>query len=301
MYAEATAPTASASGDHPRLIIRIDDLGFCHASNLALERVLEEGVCTAVSVIVNTPWIDEAADILRAHPEVSVGVHLTLNSEWRHFRWGPVLPVSEVPSLVDAFGKFYGSRRELMAHQPHLEEVTRELRAQVELARRKGLLISYVDYHMGAAVGCLEFQEAVERIALEYNIGISRYFGETYAPNVYFEPPATKIAKGLELFRGFDQPELYLFVCHPAEHTPELAAMKDMNAFGLENMPAHRQAVTDLLCSPELKRIIQENKIELVTYEALKAEGLHRMKRPFKAEPYADVVAKAKVPAAEPR
>ncbi|MCD6384234.1 ChbG/HpnK family deacetylase, partial [Candidatus Sumerlaeota bacterium] len=198
-----------------KLIIRIDDIGFCHATNLALKRILDEGVVTAVSVIVTTPWLDEAAEILREHPEVSVGVHLALNSEWREFRWGPVMPYNKVPTLVDAFGKFYGSRRELMAHKPRIHEVAQELKAQIELALRKGLKISYCDYHMGAAMSTLEFQEIVERLALEYGIGISRYFGEQDTPNVYSVPPEQKLEEGIKIIDGLSTPGLYLFVCHP--------------------------------------------------------------------------------------
>ena len=73
----------------PRLIIRTDDIGFCHGVNMAFKRVAEQGIVTSASVIVNTPWLDEAVAILKAHPEISVGVHLALNSEWREYKWGP--------------------------------------------------------------------------------------------------------------------------------------------------------------------------------------------------------------------
>ncbi|HEQ60667.1 MAG TPA: ChbG/HpnK family deacetylase, partial [Firmicutes bacterium] len=57
-----------------RLIIRLDDIGFCHAANLAFEKIANEGCVTAVSLMVTTGWLDEAVDMLKAHPEVSVGV-----------------------------------------------------------------------------------------------------------------------------------------------------------------------------------------------------------------------------------
>src|SRR3982751_2931351 len=74
-----------------RLVVRADDFGFSHASNMALERLLKEGVMTSAGVIVNTGWLDETVGILKGHPEVSVGVHVCLNSEWVPYRWGPVL------------------------------------------------------------------------------------------------------------------------------------------------------------------------------------------------------------------
>jgi predicted glycoside hydrolase/deacetylase ChbG (UPF0249 family) len=282
--------SAGAEQGKMRLIIRLDDVGFCHATNMALIRILDEGVATAVSVIVNTPWVDEAAEILRDHPEISVGVHTALNSEWREFRWGPVLAFTEVPSLVDAFGKFYGSRRDLMAHKPKVEEVAKELRAQIELGLRKGLRVSYCDYHMGASVSTLEFQEALEKLALEYNIGISRYFGEMDTPNVYKALPEKKLETGIKIINDLTTPGLHMLVVHPGLNTPEMAAMTDLNVFGLKNMAQHRQAVTDMLCHPRFREAIEKKGIELIDYDELKAEGLHLMKRPFTADKYETVV-----------
>src|SRR5262245_997029 len=117
---------SQAGTNAPRLIIRTDDIGFCHGANMAFKRVAEAGMVTSVSVIVNTPWLDEAVEILKQHPEISVGVHLALNSEWKEYKWGPVTPHDQVPSLVDSFGKFYGSRKELFSHQPKISEVAKE-------------------------------------------------------------------------------------------------------------------------------------------------------------------------------
>src|SRR5688500_12061009 len=127
---QATQPATNLYGDDKiRLIIRADDFGFSHASNMALEKLLDEGVITAASVIVNTGWLDETVAILKKHPNVSVGVHVCLNSEWVPYKWGPVLPAKEVPSLVDEWGHFFGTRAALMAHKPDMDEVEREIRA----------------------------------------------------------------------------------------------------------------------------------------------------------------------------
>lgn len=284
------------SEDRVRLIIRADDIGFCHGVNDAIKRILEEGVVTSVSVMVTTPWLGEAVEIMKQHPEVSTGVHLTLNSEWKEFRWGPVLPANEVPSLVDAFGHFYGSRTELMKHKPKVEEVAAELKAQMELAYRMGLPVSYVDYHMSAAVSTLEFQEEVEKLALEYHVGISRYFGEQDTPNVYKIDPPNKLEEGIRIIESLKEPGIYLLVVHPGTDNPEMAAMTDLNTFGLKNMSRHRQAITDMLCDPGFKEAIERNNIELINYKDLAAEGLHKMKRGFVSEPYDQVVGKALPP-----
>ena len=73
---------------------------------------------------------DETVEILKRHPEVSVGVHVCLNSEWTPYRWGPVLPAKEVPSLVDEWGHFFGTRKDMLANKPDMDEVEKEIRAQ---------------------------------------------------------------------------------------------------------------------------------------------------------------------------
>jgi chitin disaccharide deacetylase len=282
-YAQSQPTTAPAA---PRLIIRLDDIGFCHAVNQAAERILNERACTCTSVIVCTPWLDEAVEILKQHPEISVGVHLTLNAEWREYRWGPVLPYSEVPSLVDEDGRFLPSRQAFFAHHPKTDEVEKELRAQIQLALRKGLPITYLDYHMSTAMSTPELQQVVEKLAAEFKLGIAQYFGETYAPTVYDSAPDQKLAKGLEIIGHMTDPKLYLFVIHPGTNTPEMAAMTDLNPTGVKPMAAHRQAEADLLCNPEFKAAIQRRGLQLVGYRDLCAQGLDHMKRPWVAEPY---------------
>ena len=278
---DATPPLANLYGDDKiRLIVRADDFGFCHASNMALQRLLDEGVITAASVIVNTGWLDETVEILKKHPQVSVGVHVCLNSEWVPYKWGPVSPAKEVPSLVDEWGHFFGTRKDLLAHQPNLDEVEKEIRAQVDLAMRKGLKISYLDHHMGAAVTTPEMRERFVKIARDYGLGISRWYGEVQGPLVYSVEPAKKtdfLVSGLE---NLTKPGLYLIVCHALIKTPEVEVLKDMNITGPKNMADHRQAECDMLCSPRLKQVIKEQGIELIGYDALREKFLSQMQQP---------------------
>jgi len=277
-----------AGTNAPQLIIRTDDIGFCHGANMAFKRIADVGMVSSVSVIVNTPWLDEAVAILKQHPEISVGVHLALNSEWKEFKWGPVTPHDQVPSLVDEFGKFYGSRKELFSHRPKINEVATELRAQVELAKRKGLKISYIDNHMGAAISTLEFQEEMEKIAKEYHIGISRYFGEHEMPTVYNVLPEQKLSQALKNLEAITNGGLFLLVCHVGTDDAEMQAMTDLNTFGPKNMSKHRQAEADVLCSPEYKSALQAKGIRLVGYRELVER--RKMERPFASDSYENVV-----------
>jgi len=274
-----------------RLIIRTDDIGFCHGVNMAFKRAAEKGMVTSASVIVNTPWLDEAVEILKQHPEISVGIHLNLNSEWKEFKWGPVAPYDEVPSLVDSFGKFYGTRKQFFSHRPKIREVAKELRAQIDLAQRKGLKISYIDNHMSTAISTLEFQEVMEKLAQEYHLGISRYFGEQEVKIVYDVAPEQKLTEALKNLATVTNGGLYLLVCHVGTDDAEMQAMTDLNTFAPKNMAKHRQAEADVLCSPEYKAALQAKGVQLIGYKDIVAQ--QKMQRPFVSEKYAEVVKKA--------
>jgi len=263
-----------------RLVIRCDDVGFCHAANAAFKKIAEEGCVSAVSVLVNTPWLDEAVEILKEHPEISIGVHTCLNSEWIPYRWGPVSSVNQVPTLVDEWGKFFPTRKMLMEHNPNPDEVEREVRAQVELAKRKGLKISYIDHHMGAAVETPEMKRRFIQVAKDYNLAISRWFGEKDTIGIYNIEPEKKANVLINGIRKINQPGIYILVCHPGLNQPEMAVLKDMNPTGLPNMSVHREAETMTLCNPNLKKVIKEKNIEIIGYDLLKEKFLDKMKSP---------------------
>src|SRR3954471_8190090 len=166
--------------DAPEVLFRLDDIGMNHSVNLAVEQVAKTGMPFSVSMLFVCPWYQEAVEILRKYPNVTVGVHLALNSEWRSYRWGPVLGKGGVPSLVDSVGYFLPSTDAFLASKYDLAEVERELSAQVERALASGLKISYVDAHMGMVEATPQLKAVEERVAKKYGLGISTHFGESY-------------------------------------------------------------------------------------------------------------------------
>ncbi len=93
-----------------------------HSVNMAIERLIATGLPVSVSVMFPTPWYQESVDILKRHPEVSVGIHLTLNSEWKNYRWGPVAGKGTVPTLVDAEGFFFPTSKALEDNHQYFGE-----------------------------------------------------------------------------------------------------------------------------------------------------------------------------------
>lgn len=278
---QAAASRHPGSPEQVYLLIRTDDAGMSHSVNMALEKLIGTGLPVSVSVMFPTPWYQETLEILKRHPEVSVGIHLTLNSEWKNYRWGPILGRTAVPTLVDADGYFFPSSEALYRNHPDLREVEKELRAQIERALHSGLKIDYVDYHMGTAVRHPEFRDLTERLAREYGLGMSTYFGETSNDPQYSAAPPNKIDSLLVMIDRL-HPRFNLVVTHVGIDDAELGALLDMNTSGpLPDMSKNRQGELDALTSQRFRDALKARDVHLLTYRQLIAiQGLKSMRRP---------------------
>ncbi|MGA9118899.1 MAG: ChbG/HpnK family deacetylase [Bacteroidota bacterium] len=273
--------TQGQAADPGAIIVRCDDIGMCHTVNSTFAEVLKTGLPVSASVMFACPWYQEAVELLKQAPNVSVGVHLTLNAEWKNYRWGPVAGRSAVPSLVDSEGYFFPSRDLFFAHDPSLKEVELELRAQIERAVHSGLHIDYVDYHMGTAVSTPELRSIVEALAREFHLGISRYFGETDLEGWYPVPPEAKGDTVLEKLKGVQPGSIRLMVFHIGSETPEMSALVDMNSFGLKPVSRHRAAEFRALTSPGFIAAVRRLGIGMLTYrDVIQRVGLDHMKAP---------------------
>lgn len=138
---------------YPRiqLIVRGDDAGSCESADLAILEACDHGIVRNVSIMVPGPSFAHAARLLSARRELCLGLHVTLNAEWETWRWGPVLPPDQVPSLVDDKGCFLPSPRDLHARGFNADEAMAEIEAQLRKAREAGLEIRYLDEHMGVS------------------------------------------------------------------------------------------------------------------------------------------------------
>src|SRR5437867_3482370 len=263
------------------LLIRSDDAGMSHSVNMALQRLMDTGLPVSVSVMFACPWYQETVEILKRHPAVAVGIHLTLNSEWKNYRWGPVAGREAVPTLVDADGYFFQSAEALYKNHADPREIETELRAQIERARRSGLKIDYVDFHMGTATRYPEFREVTERLAREYGLGMSEYFGEAMDAPQYAASPRNKADSLVALIDRL-HPGVNAVVTHVGLDDAELGALEDMNTDQpLPDMSKNRQGELDALTSQRFTGAVKARNVRLITYRELIAkQGLKAMRRP---------------------
>lgn len=151
-------------------VVHADDIGMCHAANEGAFEALERGAVTCGSIMVPCPWFREAAERARQSPAFDLGVHLTLNSEWPHYRWGPVAGRGRVPSLLDEQGFLPRTSLEAVK-RARPEEVEIELRAQIEMALAAGIDVTHLDSHMGT-VFFPPFVDVYVKLARDYRIPV---------------------------------------------------------------------------------------------------------------------------------
>lgn len=267
----------------PKVLLRFDDIGMNHAVNSAIADVGKTGMPFSASVMFACPWYQEAVEILKQCPNADVGVHLTLTAEWKNYKWGPVTGRSAVPSLVDSLGYFLPSTTAFQKNHYKLEEVEKELSAQIERAIGSGLKISYIDPHMGIALSTPELRAITEKLAKKYKLGISTlsevtYFGESYN-DMWGEPVATKKETFLKVLNNLVPTAANMVVLHVAHSTPEMEAMNDMNSSMMSNNASvHRQTELNMVLSKEFRDQV-DRKFKLINYrDLINSYGLDKMK-----------------------
>jgi hypothetical protein len=220
--------------DDRLLIVNCDDLGSTYAANIGCYEALREGVATSASLMVPCPWARDAAARYRGE---DVGVHLTLNAELDHYRWGPI---THGPSLLDGDGGFPRTLEDIWDHAD-LDEVRRELRAQVERAILWGFDVSHLDSHMGTMQLRPEFFDAYLDLAVEFGLPI-RLSGASTERSIGFPfrqlaadegivfPDHLVLGPGVGSRRLIERavmdlrPGVTEVLLHPAVDTPELRA-----------------------------------------------------------------------------
>ena len=264
---------AEESASEIRLLVRSDDMGVARAVNQACLESVTNGIARSIEVIVPGPWFLDAVEMLKDHPEIDVGVHLDLTSEWSGLKWGPI--AKDVPSLVDENGHFYPTttRRPgwpkdtgFLESNWKIEEVERELRAQIETALRLLPNVTHLSAHMGTAASTPELMTLSRRLSQEYELPVQ-------LPNLKFagrvgnrsDSPEHREEAMIELIDNLS-PGDWILVEHPGLNTPE---MRGIGNQGYQNVAHDRSAVTYAFTSERVMAAIEKRGIQLVSYADL--------------------------------
>ena len=155
--------------DSKVVMLHADDIGMCSEANEAVIPYLLNDQIQSASAMVPCPWFNDIADWYKKHPEMDIGLHLTLTSEWKNYRWGPVSNPSSVPELIDPEGYLWRGVIDVASRTP-VAIIEKEVRAQIERAYKRGIKPGHIDTPMGTLYSKVEYAEAFFNIAMEYGI-----------------------------------------------------------------------------------------------------------------------------------
>ena len=153
------------------LILHVDDVGMSFDSNEGAINAITKGVATSLSVMMPCPWVPAFVHFLKAHPELDAGLHLTLTSEWKGYRWGSISGKSVTPGLTDKEGALWPSVAEVVQYAS-ADEVEKEIKAQLDRARSMGFEPTHFDTHMGTLLATPLFMERYVKLGIENKIPI---------------------------------------------------------------------------------------------------------------------------------
>ena len=266
------------------LMIHADDAGLSQAHNQATIEALEHGSVNSMSLMVPCPWFLNMVNCIKEHPHVDYGVHLTLTCEWQDYKFGPVLPITEVSSLVDQHGFFYKTRNDIL-EKADPKEVKKELRAQIDRALSYGLNPSHLDSHMYSLGISKPLIEVYQELGDEYGLPImlnKQLIGQVsgnpslanaiknkrFVDYIHLGDYAAFTGAGLssyyEAFMENLDPGFNLILIHPAFNTAEMQAIcREHPNFGAE----WRQIDFDFFTSETCKKIIEKRNIKMITWK----------------------------------
>lgn len=151
------------------LILHVDDIGMSWDSNQGAIQAMENGVANSLSIMMPCPWVPGFVHYLKDHPDTDAGLHLTLTSEWKDYRWGPLSGRPAVPGLVDEEGALWRSVGQVVKNAT-ADEVETEIREQLKRAREMGFEPTHLDSHMGTLFATPEFLERYIKVGIENKI-----------------------------------------------------------------------------------------------------------------------------------
>ena len=131
------------------LIVNADDFGMCKSANDAVMDLFEDNRLFSSTIMLPCEFARAAAEFSVANPQYAIGVHLTMTSEWKKWRWKPL---TGLPSLMDEEGFMWHESPDVQKHAK-TKDLVSEIRAQIDLAHAWGMKPSHVDNHMGSLYG----------------------------------------------------------------------------------------------------------------------------------------------------
>jgi len=268
-----SSASMSQNDEKVRLLVRGDDMGSSHAANVACIKAAKDGIVRSVEVMVPGPWFEEAAFMLQEDTTIDAGIHLVLTSEWTMVRWRPL---TDAVGLRDSNGYFVGAIKPykdfkmtsyLINNEWRLEEVEKEFRAQIEMAKEKIPQLSHITGHMGCTGFNDQVKDMVRKLGDEYGLAVA---SQDFNLNSFrgYKKGASKKMRIKQMIASLNNltPGDYLMVQHPSLDNEEMK-----NVWHHKNLDVgeERGKETEMLAHRKMQKAISKLDVELISYSEL--------------------------------
>lgn len=268
-----------------QLLVQADDFAASRATTLGILDGIDDGIVRSLGLFTNCPSSSFAAKQVRAREGVDVGIDLNMVTG------RPLLPPSEVPSLVNADGRFRSSgqiRREHTVtavdgyyatfeiepfdHDETLAEARAQFRRFFDLMGRPPV---YSHHH---SVISPMLDQVLHEVSAEFGVYVMddlyRFDRVPLLPNAWYTSPfglaeqaaADPIAAFEALLPRIVASELSILIVHPGYVDAELLDISSYSVIRARDS----QLVTD----PRMIAALAENGVEIVSYSTAELAGI---------------------------
>lgn len=230
-----------------KIVINADDLGYTQGINYGIMEGVEKGIIRSTTALMCGAYIQQGFELANKHPELGVGVHLTLTLGHS---------LTNAPSITDENGNFYPGRTTVWSKDVNYDEVYHEWKAQIDKYIE---LFGHKPTHLDSHHSVHDANEKANQISLdlanEYGLQRRRYGDYKFVTGFYGDKatPETLIA----LFEANKGTDIELMV-HPA--------FCDLELYRWSSYSLNRVIELNALCDKKVFDYINDNHIELVHY-----------------------------------
>ncbi len=130
------------------LIVNGDDVGIAEVFTDPTIDAYLKGAISSASIVAPGHDVERAIKLLKQHPNLPIGVHLTLTGDWK--------PLTSGASLRNSLGLMWNTAEEAAQHVVPAEAEA-EWDAQIKKILDAGLEVTHLDSHMGCYFHILSY------------------------------------------------------------------------------------------------------------------------------------------------
>ncbi|WP_434361127.1 ChbG/HpnK family deacetylase [Parasalinivibrio latis] len=261
------------SASSVQLIVNCDDIGIHPDADFAAFELIDAGLVTSLVLMAPAPNFSQVTK-LALERDLPVGLHLTLTNEWQDkLPWSPVLSSNHVPSLYNHKRLMWASGEEVVKHA-RIEDVEKELRAQILLAKEAGLILTHIDSHMLVLLQSDALTDIFLKLAKEFDLPLAF---PKHLNSALLQRP---IMSGLQS-QGYRLPDVHFIQYNPDERELDAGVAEINYKNMIEGMQPgiNYMALHVAKATKSLSGCIGDSGLRVSDYNIWASDGIHQYLR----------------------